>query len=130
MKSLFLRVSELAPRPVDRNQVRTPCFGDFRRTIVDGEPYWVYSVFGKGDNTRQVTLPDAYLDYLKRWRGHLGLPSPLPVHGESTPTLPSAKGDALGQRQVQRTYENAMAASADRMGREGSMHDARNVRAI
>lgn len=38
MKSLFLRVSELAPRPVDRGQMRTPSFSDFRRTIVDGEP--------------------------------------------------------------------------------------------
>ena len=130
MKSLFLRVSELAPRPVDRSQVRTPCFGDFRRTIVDGEPYWVYSVFGKGDKTRQVTLPDAYLDYLKRWRGHLGLPSPLPVPGESTPILPSAKGDAIGKRQVQRIYEQATVATADRMEREGFMDEARQMLAI
>ncbi|KEF32437.1 Site-specific recombinase XerC [Marinobacter nitratireducens] len=130
MKSLFLRVSELAPRPVDRNQMRTPSFGDFRRTIVDGEPYWIYSVFGKGDKTRQVTLPDAYLDYLKRWRAHLGLPSPLPVPGESIPILPSSKGDAIGKRQVQRIYEQAMVATADRMDKQGYTDEAKQLRAI
>ncbi len=130
MKSLFLRVSELAPRPVDRSQMRTPTFGDFRRTVVDGEPYWVYSVFGKGDKTRQVTLPDAYLGYLKRWRVHLGLPSPLPVPGESTPILPSNKGDAIGKRQVQRIYEQAMVAAADRMEREGFTDEAKQMLAI
>ena len=130
MKSLFLRVSELAPRPVDRGQIRTPTFGDFRRTVVDGEPYWIYSVFGKGDKTRQVTLPDAYLDYLKRWRTHLGLTAPLPVPGESTPILPSQKGDALGKRQVQRIYEQAMVATADRMEREGFRDEARQILAI
>jgi site-specific recombinase XerC len=130
MKSLFLRVSELAPRPVDRGQIRTPTFGDFRRTVVDGEPYWIYSVFGKGDKTRQVTLPDAYLDYLKRWRTHLGLTAPLPVPGESTPILPSRKGDAVGKRQVQRIYEQAMVATADRMEREGFRDEARQILAI
>lgn len=130
MKSLFLRVSELAPRPVDQGQVRTPTFGDFRRTVVDGEPYWVYSVFGKGDKTRQVTLPDAYLDYLKRWRDHLGLMSPLPVPGESSPILPSKKGDAIGKRQVQRIYEQALVATAERMEQEGFHDEARQMLAI
>ncbi|AHI27879.1 tyrosine-type recombinase/integrase [Marinobacter similis] len=130
MKSLFLRVSELAPRPVDRGQMRTPSFSDFRRTIVDGEAYWIYSIFGKGDKTRQVTLPDAYLSYLKRWRLHLGLTSPLPVPGESTPILPSAKGDAIGKRQVQRIYEQSIVATADRMEQEGYGDEARQLLAI
>ena len=130
MKSLFLRVSELAPRPVDRGQIRTPSFGDFRRTIVDGEAYWVYSIFGKGDKTRQVTLPDAYLDYLKRWRLHLGLTSPLPVPGESNPILPSAKGNAIGKRQVQRIYEQSLVATAERMDREGYGDEAKQLLAI
>ena len=130
MKSLFLRVSELAPRPVDRGQIRTPCFGDFRRTIVDGEAYWVYSIFGKGDKTRQVTLPDAYLDYLKRWRLHLGLASPLPVPGESNPILPSAKGNALGKRQVQRIYEQSLVATAERMDQSGFKDEAKQLMAI
>lgn len=130
MKSLFLRVSELAPRLVDRGQIRTPSFSDFRRTIVDGEAYWVYSIFGKGDKTRQVTLPDAYLSYLKRWRQYLGLTSPLPVPGESTPVLPSAKGDAIGKRQVQRIYEESLVATADRMQQEGYVDEAKQLLAI
>ena len=130
MKSLFLRVSELAPRPVERGQLRTPTFGDFRRIIIDGESYWVYSVFGKGDKTRQVTLPDAYMDYLKRWRNHLQLTSPLPVPGETTPILPSKKGNAIGKRQVQRIYEQAMVATADRMEKEGFTDEAKQILAI
>ena len=130
MKSLFLRVSELAPRPVDRGQLRTPCFGDFRRTIVDGEAYWIYSVFGKGDKARQVTLPDAYLAYLKRWRLHLGFTSPLPIPGESHPILPSAKGNAIGKRQVQRIYEQSMVATADRMEQESYHDEAKQLLAI
>ena len=129
MKSLFLRVSELAPRPVDQGRIRTPSFGDFRRTIVDGEPYWVYSVFGKGDKARQVTLPDAYLPYLKRWREYLGL-SPLPVTGESAAILPSKKGDAIGKRQVQRIYEQAMVATAGRMEDHGFADEAKQLLAI
>lgn len=130
MKSLFLRVSELAPRQADQGQWRTPTFGDFRRTIVDGEPYWVYTVFGKGDKARQVTLPDAYLPYLKRWRNVLDLPSPLPVPGDSMPILPSRKGDAIGKRQVQRLYEQAMVRTADRMEAEGFFDEARQLLAI
>ncbi len=130
MKSLFLRVSELAPRPVDRGQMRTPSFSDFRRTILDGEAYWIYSIFGKGDKTRQVTLPDAYLSYLKRWRLHLGLTSPLPVPGETTPILPSAKRDAIGKRQVQRIYEQSIVATADRMEQEGYGDESRQLLAI
>jgi site-specific recombinase XerC len=94
------------------------------------EPPGHVRLTGKGDKTRQVTLPDAYLDYLKRWREHLNLMSPLPVPGESSPILPSKKGDAIGKRQVQRIYEQALVATADRMEQEGFHDEAKQMLAI
>ncbi|MDY6930064.1 MAG: site-specific integrase, partial [Pseudomonadota bacterium] len=78
MKSLFLRISELAVRKID-GEPRIPAFSDFQKHVNGGEAYWTYYVFGKGDKGRTVTCPEAYLAYLKRWRAHLGCDSPLPL---------------------------------------------------
>jgi len=130
MKSLFLRVGELAPRPLDDGAERIPVFGDFRRKVIQGEQYWSYFVFGKGDKARSVTLPDAYLPYLKRWRAHLGLPASMPDPGERNPILPSSHGLALGKRQVQRVYEQAVVLTAGRMEEAGFMDEAQQLEAI
>jgi integrase len=109
MKTLFLRVSELAPRQMDGREDRIPVFDDFRRKVVKKDSVWTFRVFGKGDKGRSVTVPDAYLPYLKRWRAHLGLEPPLPVKGDNHPILPSQRGGkAIGKRQVQRAYEQAI----------------------
>lgn len=130
MKSLFLRVGELAPRPLDDGAERIPVFGDFRRKIIQGEQYWSYFVFGKGDKARSVTLPDAYLPYLKRWRAYLGMPASMPDPGDRHPILPSTHGIALGKRQVQRIYEQAMVLTAARMEHAGFADEARQLEAI
>lgn len=130
MKSLFLRVGELAPRPLEDGAERIPVFGDFRRKVIQGEQYWSYFVFGKGDKARSVTLPDAYLPYLKRWRAHLNLPASMPDPGERNPVLPSSHGQALGKRQVQRIYEQAIMLAAMRMEGAGFVDEARQLEAI
>lgn len=130
MKSLFLRVSELAPRPHGDGQYRTPTFGDFKRKVLQGDEYWSYSVFSKGEKGRSVTLPDAYLPYLKRWRRHLGLTSALPTQGENHPILPSSHGGALGKRQVQRLYEKAVELTVTRMYDEGFKDESKQLEAI
>jgi integrase/recombinase XerC len=130
MKSLFLRVGELAPRPLDDGADRIPVFGDFRRKVIQGEQYWSYFVFGKGDKARSVTLPDAYLPYLKRWRAYLDLLSPMPDPGDHHPILPSTHGTALGKRQVQRIYEQAVMFAVARMEEAGFVDEARQLEAI
>lgn len=130
LKSLFLRVGELAPRPLEDDVDRIPVFGDFRRRVIQGEEYWSYFVFGKGDKARSVTLPDAYLPYLRRWRVHLGLPGAMPDQGERNPILPSNHGNALGKRQVQRTYEQAIVLTVNRMLDQDFIDEARQLEAI
>lgn len=130
MKCLFLRVSELAPRQIDTEEDRIPQFSDFRKQDIDGETCWVYNILGKGDKHRAVTLPDAYLPYLKRWRHHLGKDTPLPSPRENDPILPSQKGNGLGKRQVQRTYEQAIDRVVKTLRREGKSEQALAFEAV
>jgi len=129
MKSLFLRVSELAVRDVD-GEPRIPAFSDFQKQVAGGEAFWSYYVFGKGDKGRTITCPDAYLDYLKRWRAYLGCSSPLPLPNESGPILPSARGGGLGARQVQRICEEGLMLAVQHMKDEGYFDEAAQLEAI
>ncbi|NWN90582.1 tyrosine-type recombinase/integrase [Marinobacter adhaerens] len=130
MKSLFLRVGELAPRPLEDGVLRTPVFGDFRRKVIQGEEYWSCFVFGKGDKARSVTLPDAYLPYLRRWRSYLGLSGAMPEQNERNPIIPSSHGNALGKRQIQRLYEQAVMLAVDRMRDQDFTEEADQLEAI
>ncbi|KXS55602.1 MAG: phage integrase family protein [Marinobacter sp. T13-3] len=129
MKTLFLRFSELAVRSVD-GELRTPRFSDFRKQVIRGEEVWTYYVFGKGEKGRSITCPDAYLDYLKRWRAHLGCDTPLPLPNDSTPILSSRKGGGLFPRQVHRICEEALLLAADAMEAEGFLDESKELRAI
>jgi len=131
MKSLFLRVGELASRPMDDGVERVPLFSDFRIKNVQGEEYWSYTVFGKGDKTRSVTLPTGYLPFLRRWRKHLGLVPSLPLPTDNHPILPSNRGGgALGKRQVQRAFESAIELTAGCMKNENLTEEAARLLAI
>jgi len=121
MKSLFLRVGELAVRLVDGEQ-RWPTFRDFQRKETDGEEYWSYYVFGKGDKARSVTCPDQYMEYLRRWRKHLDCETPNPLPRDSSPILPSKRGGGLGARQVQRICEEGVALAAKKLADQGLKH--------
>jgi integrase len=108
MKALYLRVSELSARIDSNGMHREPSFGDFKKRHHKDMEYWVFTIYGKGGKLREVTLSDAYLPYLKRWRNFLGLNTMLPVPGEQTPILPSSHGGNLKARAVATIYENAM----------------------
>lgn len=129
MKSLFLRVSELAVRSVD-GEPRIPSFSDFRKQVAGGEAFWTYYVFGKGDKGRTITCPEAYLSYLKRWRVYLKCDSPLPLPNESRAILPSARGGGLGARQIQRICEEGIMLAVHKMKDEGYSDEAAQLEAI
>ncbi|ABM21093.1 tyrosine-type recombinase/integrase [Marinobacter nauticus] len=129
MKSLFLRVSELAVRNVD-GEPRIPAFSDFQKQVAGGGAFWTYYVFGKGDKGRTITCPDAYLPYLKRWRAYLECDSPLPLPNESRPILPSARGGGLGARQIQRICEEGLTLAVQKMKDEGFVDEAAQLEAI
>jgi len=129
MKSLFLRVSELAVRSID-GEPRLPTFGDYQKRVFKGGAYWTFYVFGKGEKGRTITCPNAYMGYLKRWRKHLGSDTPLPLPYDATPILPSMRGGGLGARQVDRTCEEALMLAVERMSTEGLESESMQLKAI
>jgi site-specific recombinase XerD len=81
---MYLRISELVA-----DERSTPVMGDFR---ADQDRNWWFHVVGKGNKSRVITVSNAMLDALKRYRSHLGL-SPLPHLGEQTPLVPKSHGN-------------------------------------
>lgn len=80
---MYLRISELVV-----SSRWEPQMGHFFR---DQYNNWWFKTVGKGNKERDITVSDAMLDALKRYRRYLGL-SPLPSPGETTPLLPKTKG--------------------------------------
>jgi len=81
--AMYLRISELAA-----NKRWTPKMGDFYR---DHDGLWWFTTVGKGNKERQVSVSDAMLSALKRYRKSMGL-SPLPSPNDKTPLLVKYKG--------------------------------------
>lgn len=120
MKSCYLRVSELSER-----DAWSPTMGDF----FELEGFWWLKVFGKGRKLRDVSVPDAFLPYLKRFRALRGL-SELPSPKESTPLIPKARGVGnIGQRQLSRLIDEAFNTLEGRFKLKGSDIDARQISA-
>ncbi|CAL7961089.1 conserved hypothetical protein [Gammaproteobacteria bacterium] len=89
---LGLRISEVAG-----SQNHTPTMSDF---APDKNSRWWFTTVGKGNKVRDVAVPDALLEALKRYRTGCNL-SPLPSRGESIPLLSKDHGHGnLGTRQV------------------------------
>jgi integrase len=101
---LGLRISEVSDTPG-----RYPKMGDF---YPDKHDRWWFTTVGKGNKVRDVAVPNAMLDALKRFRRSRSL-TPLPSRGEITPLIHKEKGKGgLGTRQVrnliQFCFDNAV----------------------
>ena len=77
--AMYLRISEL----VDTSRWQ-PQMGHFQ---ADQEGNWWFLTVGKGNKEREISVSDAMLEALKRYRLSRGLPS-LPAPGEATPSNP------------------------------------------
>ena len=125
LKTLFLRVSELSER---KNW--TPTMSHFWE---DSDGNWWLKIFGKGRKIRDITVPENFITYLKRYRQHRGL-SPLPSPGETSPIVEKIRGQGgMSSRQltriVQQVFDQAYAQMRDEQGedrarklREASTH--------
>ena len=103
MKTLFLRLSELSER-LDW----TPTMSHF---WTDEENNWWFKVYGKGKKIRDITVPEGYLSYLKRYREWRGL-SPLPSKGEQTVLVEKIRGrGGLTSRQISRLIQQVFDAA-------------------
>lgn len=131
MKTLYLRVSELARRTNELTQVTfTPTMGDFLQTVVGGDKYWTLYIWGKGEKERWIPLPAAYMPYLKRYRESRGL-LPYPTPGEMSPIVShNGRDHPLGKRQVERLIEESLLLAAERMQDQGFVDDAQQMRQI
>ena len=75
---MYLRISELVV-----TARWTPTMGDFYR---DPDGLWWFNTVGKGDKERKISVSNAMLTALKKYRRSLGLSS-LPSPNEKTPLL-------------------------------------------
>lgn len=80
--AMYLRISELSA-----TSRWIPKMGDFKR---DTEGNWWFTTVGKGNKERMISVSDAMLGALKRYRTYLRL-SPLPSPGDELPLIYSNK---------------------------------------
>ena len=114
---MYLRISELVETP--RWQ---PQMGHFQ---MDQEENWWFITVGKGNKEREVSVSDAMLEALKRYRLSRGLP-PLPAPGESTPLIHKTrgKGGITSTRQIRGIVQHCFTRTAAKMKEEGFSEEA------
>ncbi len=115
--AMYLRVSELVETP--RWQ---PQMGHFQ---VDQEGNWWFSTVGKGNKEREISVSDAMLEALKRYRRARGM-SPLPSPGEASPLIHKTrgKGGITSTRQIRGIVQKVFDQAAAKMRNEGFVEEA------
>ena len=115
---MYLRISELTV-----SERWTPQMGDFS---MDMDSNWWFTTVGKGNKERDISVSDAMLEALKRYRAFLGL-SPLPSPGESAPLVHKTRGRGgiSSTRQIRNIVKSCFDQSIMRMKQKG--HDDQDV---
>lgn len=119
---MYLRISELAA-----STRWEPQMGHFQR---DRDGNWWFTTVGKGNKERIITVSDAMLAALKRYRSSLGL-SPLPYPGENTPLIAKARGmgAVTSTRQIRIIVQACFDAAILRMQQDGFNEEAQQLKA-
>lgn len=119
---MYLRISELAPSA--RWQ---PQMGHFYK---DSDNNWWFITVGKGNKQRIITVSDAMLEALKRYRKSLGL-TPLPTVGENTPLLVNNKTHKplTSTRQIRSIVQTCFNEAIERLKQDGFTEDADQLKA-
>lgn len=116
---LGLRISELAETPG-----RIPKMGDFAPDKYDR---WWFTTVGKGNKLRDVAVPDAMLEALKRYRLSREL-TPLPRRGETTPLLHKERGrGGLGTRQIRNIVQECFDKAIMNLANAGKKDEAQDL---
>jgi len=118
--AMYLRISELVETP--RWQ---PQMGHFQ---ADQEGNWWFLTVGKGNKEREISVSDAMLEALKRYRKSRGL-SALPGPGEATPLVHKTrgKGGITSTRQIRGIVQACFDYAAELMRKEGFTEDAERL---
>jgi site-specific recombinase XerD len=114
---MYLRISELAS--TTRWQ---PQMGHFFKDM-DGS--WWFKTVGKGNKERDVSVSDAMLAALKRYRMSLNLPA-LPSPGEETPLLMrlTGKGSINGTRHIRKIVQKCFDTTVLRLHKDNFSEEA------
>jgi integrase len=118
---MYLRISELSAQK--RWQ---PQMGDFQH---DADGNWWFTTVGKGNKERQISVSNAMLEALKRYRCYLGL-SPLPSPGEQTPLIMrnNRKAPISSTRHIRSIVQFCFDQAYERMVEDGLGDDAAELR--
>lgn len=119
--AMYLRVSELVA-----DERSAPVMGDFKK---DRDGNWWFHVTGKGNKHRTVTVSDAMLQALKRYRQSREL-SPLPAPSDMTPLIAKirGKGPVTSTRHVRLLVQDCFDRTYERMCQDGLKDDATDLK--
>jgi len=118
--AMYLRISELAA-----SARWLPQMGHFYKDM-DGN--WWFKTVGKGNKERDISVSNAMLEALKRYRLSLGLSS-LPSPGESTPLISKAvgKGPIEGTRHIRKIVQHCFDKTMQGLKEEGFNDEAESL---
>ncbi len=118
---MYLRISELTAS--ERWQ---PLMGHFQP---DQDGHWWFTTVGKGNKERMITVSNAMLEALKRYRNFLNLSS-LPSLGENTPLISKqrGRGPVSSTRQIRMIVQDCFNAAIARMQTDGFNDDAQQLK--
>ena len=120
--AMYLRISELVA-----DERSTPTMSDFKR---DHDNNWWFHVTGKGNKSRKISVSNAMLAALKRYRRYQGL-TPLPTPDDNSPLLPKqrGKGPVSSTRYLREIVQYCFDLAYDNMKRDGLEEDAGDLKA-
>jgi site-specific recombinase XerD len=119
---MYLRISELAA-----SKRWDPQMGHFHK---DRDGNWWFTTVGKGNKERMITVSDAMLSALKRYRVSRNL-SPLPYPAETTPLIIATNGKEpiTSTRQIRMIVQQCFDATRDRLIQDGFQEEAEQLKA-
>ncbi|MEY8247250.1 MAG: tyrosine-type recombinase/integrase [Bermanella sp.] len=119
---MYLRISELVS-----DERSTPMMGDFRS---DQDRNWWFHVVGKGNKSRIITVSDAMLEALQRYRSWLKLPA-LPYPGETTALVTKihGQGAVTSTRQIRNLVQTCFDAAHANLVALGQADEASELKA-
>ena len=114
---MYLRISELAA-----SARWIPEMGHFFK---DADQNWWFKTVGKGNKERDISVSNAMLAALKRYRASLGLTA-LPSPGESYPLIPKASGlgPIEGTRHIRKIVQACFDKTMERLRADGFVDEA------
>lgn len=91
----------------------------------DRDGNWWFKTVGKGNKERDISVSNAMLEALKRYRTHLGLAT-LPSPGETTPLISKivGTGSIEGTRHIRKIVQYCFDRTRERLIKDGFNEDA------